>query len=533
MVPWGYHKRFKSIKYHGNWCGPGWSAGKFQGSVDSDYPAIDEFDETCKKHDRAYARGDDLREADLEFMRQNVGHGFKRSVAGYIVGAQGYFRSHTGTENSVMVKRSRSQSRGRSPARAVRARNRSAAPTPRATRNRSRGRSRTRASSTSVRRRLNFRRNSSSSRRSRSNRRSSNTNRTSGINFNGVTRLRSIGKISKLMANGVQSSIEQGNVTTSPECLYLGHATCPSVQMKKSLYRSLIKLILMEAGKLNPKWDANPVYCGGTDVIRLEYSLGSENGTTSVDVVFGGTQEDIANAFYTHFEGITNTQLLFVRISYIPNLAGNPGGIGAFTLSLQNALVEMQCDSQLRMQNRTVTLNVDNEADDVNNLPIKGRVYYGYGSGTRYVAPYQPYIPLFGDNTHGTIQRSGNTTELQEPPHPKLFESVTKSAFVELQPGEIITCTLRYGKTMLLQTLLLKVYDNYGDSQPNFRYKLKAMGEFSFYAFEKKIDAVAPASENDIRVAYEHELKVAMAIKPRKMTINTVVRSETIGGPVT
>lgn len=37
--------------YHGNYCGPNYSAGKFQTSVaNSDVPAVDAFDETCKRH---------------------------------------------------------------------------------------------------------------------------------------------------------------------------------------------------------------------------------------------------------------------------------------------------------------------------------------------------------------------------------------------------------------------------------------------------------------------------------------------------
>jgi len=82
-----------SVRYHGNYCGPGWSAGKYQTSVESDIPAIDDFDETCKEHDAAYAKGDDLRAADLTFARKNIGNGFKPTVAGLLVGLQGLTRA--------------------------------------------------------------------------------------------------------------------------------------------------------------------------------------------------------------------------------------------------------------------------------------------------------------------------------------------------------------------------------------------------------------------------------------------------------
>lgn len=82
-----------SFRYHGNYAGPGWSAGKYQKSVaGSSVPAIDEFDETAKEHDAAYALGKDLKKADYKFFKQNFGKGFKRSVAALAVGAQGYLR---------------------------------------------------------------------------------------------------------------------------------------------------------------------------------------------------------------------------------------------------------------------------------------------------------------------------------------------------------------------------------------------------------------------------------------------------------
>jgi hypothetical protein len=78
--------------YHGNWCGPGWSNGSKQESVRGYAPAIDEFDETCRQHDFAYADRDDLRSADMLFARENLGYGFKRSLAAVGVGLQGTFR---------------------------------------------------------------------------------------------------------------------------------------------------------------------------------------------------------------------------------------------------------------------------------------------------------------------------------------------------------------------------------------------------------------------------------------------------------
>jgi len=83
-----------SIAYHGNNCGPGWSAGKWQTStLEAKGTAVDEFDLTCEKHDLQYARGEDLAEADIQFALENLKvFDPKRNLAGLIVGLQGLGR---------------------------------------------------------------------------------------------------------------------------------------------------------------------------------------------------------------------------------------------------------------------------------------------------------------------------------------------------------------------------------------------------------------------------------------------------------
>jgi len=85
-----------SIAYHGNYCGPGWSAGAYQSSVNSNVPATDLFDSTCKTHDAVYATGGDLASADIAFASANLTSiNPKRWVAGAAVGLQGLAR-HAG-----------------------------------------------------------------------------------------------------------------------------------------------------------------------------------------------------------------------------------------------------------------------------------------------------------------------------------------------------------------------------------------------------------------------------------------------------
>lgn len=83
-----------SIRYHGNYCGPGWSDGKYQSSVIGSTPPVDDFDATCQAHDAAYHYGNDLSRADWEFAASNFLQGPKRTLAAIGVATQAILRGN-------------------------------------------------------------------------------------------------------------------------------------------------------------------------------------------------------------------------------------------------------------------------------------------------------------------------------------------------------------------------------------------------------------------------------------------------------
>lgn len=81
------------MRFHGNYCGPNWSAGQHQPSVVSDVPAVDHFDDSCRKHDAVYATSGDLLMADWDFATTNLGGGIKPTAAAIAVGVQAVVRA--------------------------------------------------------------------------------------------------------------------------------------------------------------------------------------------------------------------------------------------------------------------------------------------------------------------------------------------------------------------------------------------------------------------------------------------------------
>ncbi len=59
-----------SFRSHGNYCGPGWSGGRWRNSVISNIDSVSELDEACREHDAEYNIGDDLLTADVNFAKR-------------------------------------------------------------------------------------------------------------------------------------------------------------------------------------------------------------------------------------------------------------------------------------------------------------------------------------------------------------------------------------------------------------------------------------------------------------------------------
>jgi len=61
------------------------------------------------------------------------------------------------------------------------------------------------------------------------------------------------------------------------------------------------------------------------------------------------------------------------------------------------------------------------------------------------------------------------------------------------------------------------------------RYKFKKLGLFKFYGMEKQLQVLAAAESNNVRIAFEHNLKFTLAVYPRRQKITTALFESKIG----
>lgn len=82
-----------SLRGHGNWCGPGWTAGQYKNAEDMNaddmnVPAIDQLDQLCKEHDIALYNAespDDVANANRIFIQRAKMEGFTGNVFSQLV----------------------------------------------------------------------------------------------------------------------------------------------------------------------------------------------------------------------------------------------------------------------------------------------------------------------------------------------------------------------------------------------------------------------------------------------------------------
>lgn len=112
------------VRYHGNWCGPNWTAGQHKPTselTDSDrnVPAIDGFDQCCKDHDIGIHDAEtteEIQEVNDRFIREAKEYGIKGQVASVLVGLAGPSQPNLQERGNMPSKKSNKRLRtGRGP----------------------------------------------------------------------------------------------------------------------------------------------------------------------------------------------------------------------------------------------------------------------------------------------------------------------------------------------------------------------------------------------------------------------------------
>jgi len=160
---------------------------------------------------------------------------------------------------------------------------------------------------------------------------------------------------------------------------------------------------------------------------------------------------------------------------------------------ISDAVIHFDIKSTMKVQNTTheATDGAQPESDDVNRVPINGKIYQGYGSGTGSNRDARTEAQLVS-NSYATISYDPGSsgvsasTSLQKPPPAGYFHNVTKMGKITFNPGDIKTSVLHTRKSLKIARLAGLLDSSL--STPS-QQVLKFFGHFRFYALEHVIKA--------------------------------------------
>lgn len=342
--------------------------------------------------------------------------------------------------------------------------------------------------------------------------------------------------------NGVTTVYEtsgQANTGTAGEIAYVGHSF-PIYTMKENAWWAVLRHLFIKAGlKVENLYGAISMAEIGArngDVITLRYR---PTGTTAPlsTAAYTVVTTDNFNVCLNTFAGLVGadtTTAQFVDIDYVPNVVITSPNNKAI-VRLENLTLHFNVKCDLKLQNQTTAVSADNEADDVNNVPLYGRTVEGPGMGPQlkgYIASTTAGIATnlswLGHQNTGVIialPNSGSNIDpgLREPLDYQRWDPVKKIGKIHLDPGQIKTSVIKKEFAIKFTTFMNMVNPALGDAltvPPTPGSKKTVNGricQYRMFALEKMLDAPTSALRTSILVNYEHNIKIMTMVKEKRL----------------
>lgn len=327
--------------------------------------------------------------------------------------------------------------------------------------------------------------------------------------------------------------------TAGNQTAVIAHSNLPGYHVTRSIVGTILKALFKKVGWFVTSWsDKVQGLLQANDEIVLAFHRATGGlETISYSIVAADVLLDFDNlvtqvltlCFAEIFTVlVSNPNLLATNNVAFQEISYNPTATNNFTrakLSLANVKFSLYLKSDLKMQNRSITVETNNEADDVDNVPIYGKAYDAKGTGVRlkqprlYLAavPQDNAPPNFNLNVglqNGVRLLAGGTnTGTLEPWQRKQFYDCTREQNVGLAPGEIKTSQIIDVVKVSLDYIMKSTYQlsdtNTGglfEAFPKIR-----VGRVRMFIFERVIGVVGFTG---VKIAMEHNGYVASIMHP-------------------
>lgn len=501
------------IRYHGNHCGPYWSDGKYQPSVCGYAPAIDQFDQTCKEHDCAYATHGPHWEADHRFFRANIGKGLKRSVAAIAVLAQGnqMKRKFIDTGDTFRDKlysryNHRKNIRNQQVVNQMRI-----------------------DSDKAVARIMNMQdvemQEATFVSKNISSMGGKMIESTLGGKFSDTPIAdESLNNIART-PSGVTESAEYIGTVSGAEIAWFGHSNFDYVKMTYHSVQALAKYMMYKLGYTISSWE-DPLPQGFTGV---QMTIAYQNSATAASTTFlsdtiGSAERytNVANRLRDMFVTIYSaTADPYVEYLYILKINGTTE-VPLGSIRLAGMVISYFSESKLAVQNITPAPPTSDEPQNSESIlvaALTGRVFQFNGNHARKISPTRSPLDLTATTyvtTVPALSQPTNVDPYSEPVIKSNFYGCKKVREVFMNPGQIKTNQF----SATASTTYNKLWRNYATkNQANYNHNY---GYFHLFGIERKVSITG---NPEIQLALNCDIRLGTIVEERNAYVATAVTS--------
>lgn len=333
------------------------------------------------------------------------------------------------------------------------------------------------------------------------------------------------GFVAKAQQKGFSIHFEKGGRVSDTYCAYVGHGTCPQVILRRLMLGCIIKTLIRRLGMSFASTNQPLSFLTLGDQFIIKYRVNQETATeTSITYTLAANQptfqallDAVVNAWVVQVQSLTFESSQDWKLTEALFSAAGSGDLTSVRIPLESASITFSASSSMKVQNRSVPSTDDDQADEVDRIPLKGKIYRFKGNGTNFkrsavAALGEINFEPIGEKQDGVFTYSagaaGGVDALKEPPLAYNFVRCQSTGSIGCDPGEIKTSVVRYSTTMTLATMLLLVVGT-NESAANANISvLQTRGMFNLIALEKVMETSNTATTQLIDLAWEVDYKI-------------------------
>jgi len=324
-------------------------------------------------------------------------------------------------------------------------------------------------------------------------------------------------------------------IGTTAESVFVGHATINPTLLIENFSLAFTKWMSVQNQPFFSdfnNWDEVITQAGNfiTTVYHQKYYNGPSSSLFAITITSAvTTYKNFADQFTTAIrtamvDGSTILSNSDIRLTTLEIIQGT-------TLykkfDLQRAKFGWHAKSTMKIQNRTINSSGNDENDDVDNVPIYGKVYEGKGNGFKSRTPTGAEDGVIANdaNVPYLYQVNSNTSLFAEPPKPSQLFGVQRSGKAHLDPGEIKTSHLYHKVEFTVNRLWRMLRRVIVPGPVQELSKEMYQGVYRCFCFEKMIKTSADSAVNVMKVAYEIDQKdYCYFVAPKTPTTSTLIK---------